>query len=257
MCGIAGYAVDQSSPPSEGFATALTMLSTLRRRGPDDEGLAAVDLRNGTVEALRTAETALGAGPTLRPAEQVQAFPHRIALGHTRFSIVDLSPSGHQPFGSDDGQVWLTFNGEVYNYVEVRDTLAAAGHRFRTTSDTEVLLHAYLEWGVGCFERLHGFWALALYDAREGRVLLARDRMGKAPLYLARHRGALWWASEIKALRAACGRDAFAVRAQAVSDFVADGLRDVHDLTFFEGITTFPRASYGWVGPDGEVAPER
>src|SRR4051812_25424544 len=133
MCGVAGYAVESSSPAREDLDGVVTMMSTLRRRGPDDEGLVAVDLRTSQAEAFRTAETARAAGPTLRRAEEVKQFPHRIALGHTRFSIIDLSPSGHQPFGSDDGQVWLTFNGEVYNYVEVRETLTAAGHRFRTS----------------------------------------------------------------------------------------------------------------------------
>src|SRR4051794_32541831 len=118
MCGIAGYVVESSSPERKDLAGALTMMSTLRRRGPDDEGLIAVEAGTGRPEAFRTAESARAAGPTLRRAEEVKHFPHRVALGHTRFSIVDLSPSGHQPFGSDDGQVWLSFNGEVYNYVE-------------------------------------------------------------------------------------------------------------------------------------------
>jgi len=271
MCGIAGYACQRGSRLDSAH-TLLVMVRQLARRGPDDEGLALFDPETGHAAALRTAESAPGARiapPSLdplqsamrlvvptRPADGDFAFPHRFGIGHRRFSIIDPSPAGHQPFWSADGNVCVAFNGEVYNYVELRAELERAGRRFATRSDTEVLAEAFLHWGERCFERFVGFWALALYDCRTQAVLLARDRMGKAPLYLARRSGRVYWASEIDSLRAAVGWDALAVREQAVTDFVTHKLRDVNEQTFFEGIEGLPRGTWAWVDDDGSIQPQ-
>jgi asparagine synthase (glutamine-hydrolysing) len=124
---------------------------------------------------------------------------HHAALGHTRLSIIDVA-GGAQPMGSDDGSLWLTFNGEIFNYIEVREQLRGLGHRFRTESDTEVVLRAWQQWGRGCFSRFNGQWALALWDRRERRLVLSRDRLGIRPLYYTRTRDAFLFASEVKAL---------------------------------------------------------
>ena len=123
----------------------------------------------------------------------------RVGLAHTRLSIIDLA-GGAQPMGNEDGQVLVTFNGEVYNYIELRDELAAKGHRFRTRSDTEVLVHGYEEWGPAFVERLNGQFAFAIYDRRRATVFLARDRFGVRPLFYAERAGTLYFASEVKAL---------------------------------------------------------
>lgn len=252
MCGFAGYLVENAQPLAERTDTILAMLRPLATRGPDDEGIALLDPERSVAVDLRTPETPAGAVPDA-PGAQGYNLPHSLALGHRRFSIIDPSVRGHQPFWSDDRSVCLTFNGEVYNYIELRGELETAGCTFRTSCDTEVLLAAYRYWGEACFERLVGFWALALYDSARGGVLLSRDRMGKAPLYVTRRDGKLWWSSEIKSLRAGAGD--FPVREQAVSDFAVAGLRDVHGRTFYEGIDTFPRASWAWVGGDGAMEP--
>lgn len=248
MCGVAGYVLARGVEP--GPARLLRMLHTLRRRGPDDEGLVLVTSPAGDARSFRTHDTVAGADAGAR-VDPGGRYPHAIALGHRRFSIIDLSAAAHQPFWSADREVCVAFNGEIYNYVEVREELARLGHRFRTSSDTEVLAQAYLEWGEGCFERLNGFFAVTLYDARRGAVLLARDRVGKAPLYLARRPEGLYWCSEIKGLREALGESAFRVRDQAVDDFVVHGWRDLFHETFYAGIATFPAASWAWVEPDG------
>ena len=246
------------------------MLRPLALRGPDDEGIALFHPEAGTAAAVETGETARDAwlAPKVTNGRHVAfldlraggsdcRFEHRIALGHRRFSIIDPSPAAHQPFWSGDGSVCVTLNGEIYNYVELRAELEASGCRFRTRSDTEVLVEAYLRWGEACFERFVGFWAIALYDRRREGLLLARDRMGEAPLYVARRGSALYWASEIKSLRAGVGPDAFDVNAQRVGDFIAFGYRDIDDTTFFDGIETFPRASWSWVGRDAALEPTR
>ncbi len=147
------------------------------------------------------------------------------------------------------GQVCVTFNGEIYNYVELRGELENNGFDFRTRSDTEVLLAGYLQWGTDVFRRFNGQWAIALYDARKRKLLFSRDRLGKVPLYYALRNNWLFWGSEIKAILEACGRDGFPVRAQAVDDYVVEGWRD-RNGTFWDGIHDFPAASFGWVKAD-------
>lgn len=145
------------------------MADAIRHRGPDDHGVHV----SGTV-----------------------GFAFR------RLSILDLSAAAHQPMLSDDGQVVLVFNGEIYNYVELREELKGLGHSFRSTGDTEVLLRAYLQWGTHCVDKFNGMWAFLIYDGRSRRVIASRDRFGKKPLYWYRHASYLLFASEIKAIRA-------------------------------------------------------
>ena len=253
MCGIAGYLLKRADGNADRIGR---MIRTLRHRGPDDEGLTLLfPEREGAID-LSTPDTASGVRGTL-PVDVHAAFPHRLALGHRRFSIVDLSPAAHQPFWTPGREVCVTVNGELYNYVELRDELRALGREFSTSCDTEVMAVAYLEWGERCFERFNGFWAMALYDANKGALMLARDRIGKAPLYVLRHPEGVFWASEIKALQAVVGTSFLEVSDQAVADFILHGHRDVHHRTFYTNVETFPNASYAWVTEDEALAPKK
>jgi asparagine synthase (glutamine-hydrolysing) len=122
-----------------------------------------------------------------------------VGLGHARLSIIDIA-GGQQPMANDDGSIWITFNGEIFNYLELRRDLIERGHRFVTDSDTEVIIRAYEDMGPDCVSAFNGDFAFALWDKRKGRMMLARDRMGVRPLYYAQHGGALLFASEVKAL---------------------------------------------------------
>src|SRR5712691_5454344 len=133
------------------------------------------------------------------PDEHGQQRSGRAAMGHRRLAIIDIN-GGQQPMCTPDGQVWIVFNGEIYNYHSVLDELAAAGHPLNTSSDTEVLLHAYLVWGEKCLDRLNGMFAFAIYDGRTQSVFAARDRFGEKPLYVLERDGTLYLASELKAL---------------------------------------------------------
>jgi asparagine synthase (glutamine-hydrolysing) len=163
MCGICGYVGDHRPEVLE------PMCSAMIHRGPDDAG-------------------------TWTHAEQ------QVGLGHRRLSIIDLSPAGHQPMCNEDGTVWISFNGEIYNFQELREGLVARGHAFRGRSDTEVMVHLYEEAGPDFVKRLNGIFALAVWDMRERRLLLARDHAGIKPLYYWRDARRLFFASEIKAL---------------------------------------------------------
>ena len=243
------------------------MSRAVAHRGPDGEG--AVFIHNGTGRVSEYAgDRTPMMPPDLSPWPAGRGVPHDVAFAQRRFAIVDRTAAGHQPFRLDEAQIALIFNGEIYNHPELREELSRLGHVFSTRSDVEVLAHAYLQWGEGCFARLRGFWALALWDGRRahhagGALLLSRDPMGKAPLYFTKRAGCLWWSSEIKGLMAAfsgasggprSGR--FPVREEAVAQFVRSGLRDFGNKTFYEGIETFPRASWAWVDPAGNFEPK-
>lgn len=168
MCGICGVlAWSDQFPVDEAIVTR--MRDTLVHRGPDDAG---VLVREG----------------------------ERVALGHRRLSIVDLSPAGHQPMANEDGTVWITYNGEVYNHEALRAELTAKGHTFGSRSDTEAILHLYEEEGPDFVRRLEGMFALAIWDGPRRQLLLARDRIGVKPLYYAQLPGGIVFGSEIKAL---------------------------------------------------------
>ena len=165
MCGIAGY-LGHPVGAGQDRATLEAMISTLRHRGPDGFGFH------------------LDAG---------------IGLAHARLAIIDVA-TGAQPIRNPQGTVWTVFNGEIFNYVELRAALEAKGHRFYTRSDTEVIVHLYDRYGDDFVQHLNGQFAIALWDATRQRLVLARDRFGIRPLYYTRARNALWFASEMKAL---------------------------------------------------------
>lgn len=165
MCGICGKLT--FAPDSRGdSATARKMLDPIRHRGPDDEGIYC--------------------GP-------------QVTLGHRRLSIIDLC-TGHQPLSNEDGSIWIVFNGEIYNYQELRLWLLQRGHTFRTESDTEVIVHLYEELGPTCIEKLRGMFAFAIWDEKERSLLLARDRVGIKPLYFHTNAEFLAFGSEIKSI---------------------------------------------------------
>ena len=166
MCGIAGFLLREgvASP-----AVVTAMCDSIRHRGPDDSGI---------------------------------HVDRGCAIGMRRLSIIDLS-TGHQPIANEDGSLWIVFNGEIYNYQDLRRDLLARGHRFATNSDTETILHLYEEYGVESFSRLRGMFAFAIWDANKQELTLARDRFGKKPLYYAESPDGLYFGSELKCLCAA------------------------------------------------------
>lgn len=169
-------------------------------------------------------------------------IPHRLAFGHRRYAVLAPSAQGHQPMHR--GPLTMVYNGELYNYRALRLELEQLGAQFVTDSDTEVVMAAYQQWKTGCFERFRGFFALALYDARQNRLVLARDPLGKAPLYLLQNSEALYFASDIKPLLAACPAERSAVNETAVRQYLCAGLRDAGHQTFWQNIHSLPNGSW-------------
>jgi asparagine synthase (glutamine-hydrolysing) len=162
-----------------------------------------------------------------------------VGLGFRRLAILDLSMAAHQPMVSDDGKLILVFNGEIFNYLELRRELQALGHRFRSTGDTEVLLHAYEEWGQDCLPRLNGMWAFVIYDERRNRIFGSRDRFGIKPLYYYRHRDCFLFGSEIKAILAS-GLYPNTPNWNVIAEFLLQGRLDESANTFYDGIHQVP-----------------
>jgi asparagine synthase (glutamine-hydrolysing) len=165
-----------------------------------------------------------------------------VGLANRRLAIIDPTEAGAQPMGLPDRGLWLTYNGEIHNYVELRRELEAAGARFRTGSDTEVVLHAYARWGVDCFERFNGMWALALWDERDQELVLSRDRFAIKPLCYVADGGRVHFASEAKALLAAVP-DARAPDRTEIAAFLVGRRTDRGERTFFERVKNVPPAT--------------
>src|SRR5439155_10297582 len=161
MCGIFGAIATRHKFGGRAFERFTQLTDLVSYRGPNDSGHIAMNRESGPAQATA---------------------PFDIYLGHRRLSILDLSPAGHQPMPDGKGR-WIVFNGEIFNYLELRRELQALGHRFTTACDTEVILHVYDEYGEDGFEKLNGMWAFALVDIPRGRAVLSRDRFSIKPLY--------------------------------------------------------------------------
>ena len=208
MCGICGI-FDAQGALYAGEPLVRQMAASLAHRGPDNDGFH---------------ESA------------------HCALGHRRLRIIDLSPLGHQPMSNEDGSLWISFNGEIYNYLDLRPELIDRGHHFRSQSDTEVILHLYEDEGEDCLRLLNGMFAIALWDQRRRRLLLARDRFGKKPIYYYTDGRRLLFGSELKAILAdpAVPRE---IDPQALADYLSLGYIPC-PRTIFRGISKLPPASW-------------
>jgi asparagine synthase (glutamine-hydrolysing) len=223
MCGICGILSYGWSTEDSG-SVVVAMRDAMEHRGPDD------------------------AGSYVSPDGAV-------ALGHRRLSIVDLSPAGHQPMTNEDGTLWIVFNGEIYNHVQLRSELEAKGHTYKSRSDTETLLHLYEEYGPDMLTRLNGMFAFAIWDSRKRRLFIARDRVGIKPLYYTFADGRFLFGSEIKAL---------AAHPSLTLDLDVDAV--YHYLTYytapapstlFKGISKLPAGSWMMVEGDGSTTIHR
>jgi len=209
MCGVSGFLARAALPGDTAETRLWAMIATLRHRGPDDEGV----WTDG-----------------------------RAGIAHARLSIIDLSPAAHQPMASADGAVWITYNGEVYNFAEIRQELDALGYPFRSRSDTEVIVNGWHAWGPKIFTRLRGMFALAIWDRRSQSLILARDRLGKKPLYYAATTTAFLFGSEIKALLTWPGVPRTA-DPSAIDRYLTLGYVPAPDAAF-AGIRKLPAAHY-------------
>jgi asparagine synthase (glutamine-hydrolysing) len=202
----------------------FTMTVVQKHRGPDDYGHVFIGGENPFF---------------VHDASEGDILPSFLAFGHRRLSILDCSEAGRQPFSADNGNYWITYNGEVYNYKELRDELRYAGYTFHTETDTEVILAAYREWGTRCFSRFNGMWGMAIWDAPRQQLILSRDRFGVKPLHYACLDNALIFASEIKGVLAS-DRVKAKANNHVIADYLKWGVVNHGTETFFDNIHAFP-----------------
>jgi len=227
MCGICGFLHVQGLPVDEGVGHR--MMDLLRHRGPEGEG--------SLVVPARTSPGSLGPSDSPSPLEGPSLF-----LGHRRLKIIDLTEAAQQPLPNEDRSVWVTFNGEIYNFRPLRAMLEASGHRFHSLSDTETIVHAYEEFGDDFVRHLDGMFAFALWDTRRQRLVLARDRSGKKPLFHAFDGRTFTFASEIKAMLA-CPWVAGQVAEEHLAEYLAFGcVRSPR--TLYRGIASLPPGAW-------------
>jgi asparagine synthase (glutamine-hydrolysing) len=218
MCGIAGkYCLTGIHDADLELVRAMNL--TQHHRGPDDEGI--------------YSDT-------------------KCVLGHKRLSIIDLSHDGHQPFCSDDKRYWLTFNGEIYNYIELREELKKAGWKINTQTDIEILLKSYLHWGKDCLDRFNGMFAFSIYDSQQQTLFCARDRFGVKPFYYHYNGTSFVFSSEIKALRLIAGLKPSA-NIQSYFEYLCFNRTDIFDETFLNEIKRLPKGHYAEISEKGIV----
>jgi len=240
MCGIAGIV----SPRGVDLGALLAMTQIISYRGPDGFGFACAELkRESPVAVFHNQEP------------RSLATPAAVGLGNRRLAILDVSAAGNQPMQSADGDLTVTYNGEIYNYKELRSELEHTGCEFRTHTDTEVILHAYRVWGRDCLQRFNGMWAFALWDRREQLLFCSRDRFGVKPFYYAEFQGAFYFASEIKQILRAASLPRNA-NLQTVTHFLEWGLLDSSSQTFFDGVQQLPGGHSLLLRPRESVRPK-
>ncbi len=239
MCGIAGiYHLNGKTVDQQKL---LQMTRLIRHRGPDDEGFVLAQSATGKTLACYHDETIPEKKQTL--TRLLNDFKADLALGFRRLSILDLSPGGHQPMQSADGRFTIVFNGEVYNYLELRAELEQQGFSFNSGTDTEVILTAYQAWGVDCLQRFNGMWALVIWDARKRELFGARDRFGIKPFNYCFNGATFRFASEIKqllpGLKDRSLNETMMYRSMKLNSFLMYG-----DETYFKQIKTLPPAHF-------------
>lgn len=237
MCGISGI-VRLDDSPLDIIEAARSMNAAIRHRGPDGEGFLVASndqcvpaFTDETPSDISDSSFAFSPKDHIGDAVQVPM----LILGHRRLSIIDLSPGGHQPMCTPDRKHWITYNGEIYNYRELRSELEAKGRKFVTQSDIEVILHAWLEWGEACLQRFNGMWAFVIYNADTRQLFGSRDRFGVKPFYYYHDKHVFTFASEQKALLKNAAVKT-SLNPDAVADYFLAGEIEYETESFFKNI---------------------
>lgn len=178
-----------------------------------------------------------------------------VTLGHRRLSILDLSKNGTQPMSYADERYEITYNGEVYNFIEVRRELEALGHKFKSDTDTEVILAAFAQWQEACLDKFNGMWAFAIWDRRDKRLFMSRDRFGVKPLYVADCGGRIIFASEMKAIVPVM--DSVKINRSLIELYKKNPHYEMQEECLIEGIKRFPAGHYAWITKDGRIEMNR
>lgn len=236
MCGVFTYL-------GNGSINLEQVTDAMHHRGPDSAGYKVISLPGFEVSE----------NPDLAKAEG-----QKVALGFRRLAIIDLQDISNQPFTSADGKYHMVFNGEIYNYLELKQELIKEGVQFKTSSDTEVLLASYIAWGTKCFERFNGMWAVCIVDSERNKLVVSRDRFGIKPLYFYKHAHGISFFSEIKQILKTDYQKS--INENVIRDFLESAVLDASTETFFKNIHKFPQSHFAEIdlqGQDYTIEPQR
>lgn len=239
MCGIIGIL---SKNPAQKRKIAI-LNNLLRHRGPDDEGYVCINSVDNRSEQFSGEDSVKQIKTQYTNILNASYDEYDIVFGHRRLSIIDLTEKGHCPMCDESGKLWITYNGEIYNYIELRDELKLLGYNFRTGSDTEVILYSYLQWGVECLNHFNGMWAFGLWDGYKKRLFLARDRFGVKPLYYTYSGNTFTFSSEMKPL-VLFNPDNSVVNEDRIPFFILYGNRLNGDETYLKNIYSLKPSHY-------------
>ncbi len=238
MCGILAY-FNRNGIQQEQLSQSLSALKRIKHRGPDGEGVVLLNSKSGEFRHLITDETPKGNFPNTITLNEVADFKFDLLFGHRRLSIIDLSVNGHQPMCDDYGN-WIVFNGEIYNYIELREELKKENFRFKTDTDTEVILAAYRVWGANCVNKFNGMFSIVLFDKNKSNLFVANDRFGVKPLYVFNSESELIFGSEIREIKSF--QNKLTYNEVAFTNFVHHAYLDFDNSTFFNEVNRFPNS---------------
>ncbi|MGH2574987.1 MAG: asparagine synthase (glutamine-hydrolyzing), partial [Ignavibacteria bacterium] len=214
----------------------------IRHRGPDDEGFVCINTENGEYKVCSGDDSIDSVKNKFNNISEQNLNNFDLILGTRRLSIIDLSENGHQPMADKDNKIWISYNGEIYNYIELRDELQTYGFKFKTRSDTEVIINSYLQWGADCVNHFNGMWAFGLWDGYKQSLFLARDRFGIKPLYFTLSQNYFAFSSEIKPLLLL--KDKFEINQNLIPFFIIYGNRLNDEETYIKTVQSLKASHY-------------
>jgi asparagine synthase (glutamine-hydrolysing) len=239
MCGINGIITGNNDLKQK--IPALNKL--LKHRGPDDEGFVLINSATDEYKQFSGDDSISEIKSKYPHISQASYGNFDVVLANRRLSIIDLSERGHAPMPGLNGGVWITYNGEVYNYIELKEELKSYGFKFHTKSDTEVIINSYLHWGTECLNKLNGMWAFAIWDSRSRYLFAARDRFGVKPLYFTHSQSVFAFSSEIKPLFSIIPKT-IELNKEKIPFFILYGNRLGDENTYFNDIYSLPASHY-------------
>jgi asparagine synthase (glutamine-hydrolysing) len=235
LCGILAY-YSKSYLKSEEISDSLHSLNSIKHRGPDGEGVVLINTNTGNHKILKTKDT-----PNDIEINNTLTSDFNLLIGHRRLKILDLSNKAHQPMNFN--KIWLTYNGEIYNYLEIKNDLKLLGYDFITSSDSEVLLKAYDYWGVKCIEKFNGMWSFVLWDGNKKEIVISNDRFGIKPLYQYSTHNIKIYFSEIKQIKS-FKKEHITLNQKNCDLFINTGFQPYETETYFNEINRFEKGQY-------------
>ncbi len=245
MCGIS-VVFQKHCLSQDVYNDFLLSLRKINHRGPDDEGVVLLNTNTNEFKIIQTEYTHTST-QNLTEISSVNIQSYNLLLGHRRLNILDLTNKGHQPMQGTDGS-WIVFNGEIYNYIELKEELRGSGSQFKTNSDTEVILEAYRIWGKNCLNKFNGMWSICIWDAPNKTLFTSNDRFGVKPLYHYEHQDGFHLVSETKQFKC-FSNIAIGLNKKHLDEFAQHGMLDSDQDTMYTNIHRFKKANYSVVDP--------